>query len=209
MPEDGYQRWGQSLGYALRTGMRHLYMLDGTEIEFELEPMWEVADATGRHKTGSLTFIDGAIGGSGFLERAACDLHLVAARTIEHLDHSDCDSACYRCLKSYQNQRVHMHLSWPHIMPDLEALAAAAPAALPLERGDHPDPKPWLEAYDAGVGSPLELKFLRLFEQYGLAVEKQVAVSPDEGGRPISSADFVVKDTRIAIYIDGAVLPSR
>lgn len=29
--------WGLSLGYALRTGMRHLYMLDGPEIELELE----------------------------------------------------------------------------------------------------------------------------------------------------------------------------
>ena len=168
MREDAYQRWGQSLGYALRTGMRHVYMLDGPEIEFELEPMWDVVDDAGRRKAGSLTFIDGAVGGSGFLERAARELHFVAARAIEHLDHSDCHSACYRCLKSYQNQRVHSHLSWPHIMPDLEALAVLAPEVLPLERGDHHDPKPWLAAYDAGVGSPLELAFLRLFEQHGL-----------------------------------------
>jgi hypothetical protein len=89
-------------------------------------------------------------------------------------------------------------------MPDLEALAAAAPDATSVERGDRPDPRPWLEAYDAGVGSPLEFKFLRLFEQHGLAVDKQVPISPDQGGRPISSADFVVTGTRIAIYIDGA-----
>jgi hypothetical protein len=48
----------------------------------------------------------------------------------------------------------------------LEALGAAeAPVRRPLETGDIDDPKPWLESYAAGVGSPLELKFLRLFEQ--------------------------------------------
>lgn len=80
----------------------------------------------------------------------------------------------------------------------------AEPETLPLQRGDSDDPSPWLEAYDAGVGSPLELKFLRLFEKHGIEVEKQVPVSPDPGGRPISQADFKVKDKNILIYIDGA-----
>jgi hypothetical protein len=66
------------------------------------------------------------------------------------------------------------------------------------------DPRPWLEAYAAGVGSPLELRFLRLFQAQGIEVEKQIPVSPDIDGPPISVADFVVKGTRTAIYIDGA-----
>ena len=73
-----------------------------------------------------------------------------------------------------------------------------------MQRGDSDDPSPWLEAYDAGVGSPLELKFLRLFEKHGIEVEKQVPVGPDPGGRPISQADFKVKNKKILIYIDGA-----
>ena len=89
-------------------------------------------------------------------------------------------------------------------MPDLETLSMAAPEALPLQHGDCDDPSPWLEAYDAGVGSPLELKFLRLFEKHGIEVEKQVPVSPDPGDRPISQADFMVRDKNILIYIDGA-----
>ncbi len=89
-------------------------------------------------------------------------------------------------------------------MPDLETLSMAAPETLPLQQGDSDDPSPWLEAYDAGVGSPLELKFLRLFEKHGIEVEKQVPVSPDPGGRPISQADFKVKGKNVLIYIDGA-----
>ena len=50
----------------------------------------------------------------------------------------------------------------------------------------------WLKANGAGVGSPLELKFLRLFEEHGFHHEKQVPASPTDGGAPISVADFAV-----------------
>lgn len=199
-----YQSWGHSLGYALRAGLRLLYMLDGTEIEFELEPSYVRTDARGDHHVGTLTFIDAAVGGSGFLERAASEIDKVAKAAMEHLEHAGCESACYRCLKSYQNQRLHHLLSWPLIMADLEQLASAPPSVAPLQPGDTADPTPWLEAYDAGVGSPLELKFLRLFERHGIQVEKQVTLAADEGGPCISVADFVVKGTKTAIYVDGA-----
>jgi hypothetical protein len=204
LDESAYNRWGYSLGYALRTGMRQLYMLDGPEIEFELEPAWEERREDGKGRLGALTFIDPAVGGSGFLDRCLDELNLVAGRAIEHLDHPKCESACYRCLKSYSNQRHHEFLSWPHVMPDLEALASAAPEVEPAKVGDADDPRPWLEAYDAGVGSPLELKFLRLFEGNGVAVAKQVPVAPDLEGPPISQADFRVANTNVLIYVDGA-----
>jgi len=202
--DEDYKRWGYSLGYALRNGLRLLYMLDGPEIEFELEPQWEERRSDGKRRLGALTFIDPAVGGSGFLDRCADEMHLVARRAIEHLDHPKCETACYRCLKSYANQRHHEYLSWPRVMPDLEALAMAAPERLPSEVGDADDPRPWLEAYDAGVGSPLELKFLRLFEQHGIEVEKQVPVGPEQGGPCISQADFRVAGTNTLVYVDGA-----
>lgn len=199
--DEDYARWGLSLGYSLRTGMRQLYMLDGPEIEFSLERLWQRRDGDRVRRCGALTFLDPAVGGSGFLDRASEELHLVARRALDHLDHKDCETACYRCLKSYTNQRHHEHLVWPLVLPDLEQLAVAPP----VKTGeDTYDPKPWLEAYDAGVGSPLELKFLRLFEKHGIEVEKQVPVAPSEGQAPISVADFVVKGTKTAIYIDGA-----
>ncbi|MBI4864240.1 MAG: DUF1998 domain-containing protein, partial [Candidatus Riflebacteria bacterium] len=202
--DESYRRWGFSLGYSLRAGFRHLYMLDGPELEFELEPMWILSGDDGRRKVGSLTFIDGAVGGSGFLERAARELHLVAARSLDHLDHQDCHSACYRCLKSYQNQRIHEFLSWPDIIPDLEELMAAPPEPLRADQVPVDDPGAWLEAYARGVGSPLELKFLELFERHGLKLHKQVPLSVSEGSPPISIADFVLEAKKVAIYIDGA-----
>lgn len=204
LEDDNYSQWGYSLGYALRTGLRQLYMLDGPEIEFELEPMWEERTVSGKARMGSLTFIDAAIGGSGFLDHCINELHLVARRAIEHLDHPRCETACYRCLKSYTNQRHHHFLVWPSIMPDLEMLASKAPQIIPVAQHEKGTPSDWLEAYDAGVGSPLELKFLRLFEKHGIQVEKQVPVSPNAATTPISQADFRVKDTKTLIYIDGA-----
>ena len=159
---------------------------------------------TGRYSMLSLAFIDPSLGGSGYLVRIAEQFHRTAEQAIEHLDHPDCETACYRCLKSYYNQRYHQDLTWPQIMPALEELAAAAPQHRPRETGDIDDPRPWLEAYAAGVGSPLELTFLRLFEKHGFHPQKQVPVAPNPGEPPISIADFAVPERRLAIYIDGA-----
>lgn len=104
LAEAEYRTWGYSLGYALRAGLRHLYMLDGPEIEFELELPWEHHDAHGSRKVGALLLIDPAVGGSGFLDRAAQEFHKVAEKALEHLEHANCESACYRCLKSYHSQ---------------------------------------------------------------------------------------------------------
>lgn len=199
--EREFKTWSVSIGYALRTGLRHLYMLDGPEIEFEYEPPWDEREVSSKRRVGVLTFVDAAVGGSGFLDRAAGELHLVAQKAIDHLDHEGCETACYRCLKSYPNQRFHPFLNWPRIIGDLQELASAPPEPRPLEKGDGQDPRPWIEAYAAGVGSPLELKFLRVIEMKGIPIEKQVGV-PVEA--PISTADFARIDKKVAVYVDGA-----
>jgi hypothetical protein len=202
--EDGFTSWGLTLGYTLRIGMRHLYMLDGSEIDFELEGPWPTADGESRLDCVSLTFIDPSLGGTGYLDRAAEDFHLVARRALDHLDHPDCETACYRCLKSYTNQRFHDMLRWPLAVSHIEALAAEPPEPQLREIGDIDDPGPWLEAYAEGLGSPLELRFFRLFQEHGFHPEKQVPVAPNASEPPISVADFAVPEHRLAIYVDGA-----
>jgi len=206
MSDREFLPWGLSLGYALRIGIRRLYMLDGPEIEFELEGPWKAGGETAGHGRVSLTFIDPSLGGSGYLHSIAEEFHLVARRALEHLDHAGCETACYRCLKSYQNQRFHELLGWPLAAPYLEALAAEPTVRRPTEVGDLDEPGPWLEAYAAGMGSPLELKFLRLFEAHGFHPEKQVPIALRDGAPPITRADFAVPEHRLAIYIDGASL---
>ena len=202
--EEQWTSWGLSLGYALMAGIQHYFMLGGNELDFELEGPWLCGDATSRFQQLSLAFIDPSLGGSGYLPRVAEAFDRVAKQTIKHLDHPNCETACYRCLKSYHNQRFHEDLVWPQTMPALEEIAHAPPQVRPRETGDIDDPRPWLEAYAAGVGSPLELKFLRLFEKHGFHPQKQVAMAPNDGEPPISVADFAVPERRLAIYIDGA-----
>ena len=202
--EDKWESWGLSLGYALLNGMQHHFMLGANEIDFELEGPWARGEDDRRHNLLSVALIDPSLGGSGYLRRIAEDFHLVAQRAIEHLDHEDCETSCYRCLKTYYNQRFHDDLAWPQTIPALEELSASPPKTQPVEFGDLHDLTPWLAAFAAGVGSPLELKFLRLFEAHGFQPEKQVPVSASPDDRPISVADFAVPDRRLAIYIDGA-----
>jgi hypothetical protein len=200
MDKSAISIWGYSLGYALLIAMQRLYLMDATELEFELEGPWKLDG----YSQASLAFVDPSLGGTGYLQRIADEFDQVAKTAIEHLDHPNCESACYRCLKSYGNQRHHEYLRWPLIMPDLLTLAQAQPLKRSLQTGDLDDPKPWLEAYSAGVGSPLEYQFLRLFEKHGFHPEKQVPVSATVDGRPISVADFAVPARRLAIYIDSA-----
>jgi replicative superfamily II helicase len=197
------ESWGLSLGYSLRIGMRHLYMLDGSEIDFELEGPWKIAHNKSKIGVLSLTFIDPSVGGTGYLEQAANDFHMIAGRSLEHLNHKNCETACYRCLKSYVNQRFHEKLNWTLVYSTLQMLSGEKPVKQSAKTGDINDPKPWLEAYNAGTGSPLELKFLRVFEKHGFLLEKQVPIILDEGKGPISVADFAVPEKRIAIYVDG------
>jgi hypothetical protein len=200
MQEASAKTWGYSMGYALLIGMERLYVLEGGEIDFELEGPWK----SGAHQSLSLTFVDPSLGGTGYLQRIGDEFHLVARTALDHLDHPNCQTACYRCLKSYSNQRHHESLDWPLTIPHLRALADEQPLRKALERGDDDSPKPWLEAYAAGVGSPLELKFLRLFEKHAFKPEKQVMVAPSDGSAPISIADFAVPERRLAIYVDSA-----
>ncbi len=196
--------WGYSLGYALLFGMQHHFMFDPSELEFELEGPWETSHDGTKFLVISLTFIDTSLGGSGYLERIADSFDQIAARAIDHLNHNECEMACYRCLKAYRNQRYHEYLSWPAVIPALDEIAEQPSQRRPLETGDIDDPRPWLEAYAAGVGSPLEYRFLQLFEKYDFHPEKQVPISPSDSEPAISVADFAVPERRLAIYIDSA-----
>lgn len=194
--------WGRSLGEALLAGVQHVYMIDDDELAFEFEGPWTRLMDGKRATFVSLTFTDPTVGGSGYLKRVAAELDIVAEHALLHLDHPDCETACYRCLKAYGNQRHHKLLQWPLAVPTLEVLKEAAPAV--CSAGFPDDPTPWLEAYAEGVGSPLELKFWRLFQKHGFSPAKQLEIRLVPGAPAVSIADFGVEAARLAIYVDGA-----
>ena len=182
MQDAAVKTWGYSMGYALLIGMERLMSWQAAKSISS----WKARgspESTSPFRLRSWTQASGVRVTSGGSRTSSISLRETA---LEHLDHPNCQTACYRCLKSYSNQRHHEFLQWPVTIPHLRTLADEQPVQKPLERGDDDSPKPWLEAYAAGVGSPLELKFLRLFEKHGFTPEKQVPVAPAQGTR----ADF-------------------
>jgi hypothetical protein len=201
--EERLQEWAWTLGYALLAGAERLFALSSRDFEVVFEGLRTVPGPGGEPtRQGILTFIDPNLGGSGYLERFAGRLPDVAAGALHHLGHDGCEAACYRCLKSYDNQRHHAFLKWPVVVSTLEGLRDQAPTAAPLDAIDVNDPRPWRVAFEAGVASPLEHRCLQLLERAGLAPAKQFPIQA--GGNLVTVADFAFPDKRVALYVDGA-----
>jgi hypothetical protein len=126
------------------------------------------------------------VGGSGYIARIAREFNLVAQRALQHLNHPNCETACYRCLKSYQNQRHHEKLRWPAVIGDLEQLAESAPQSVSLEQADSQDPRPWLEAFAAGVGFVAQLEFARFQRVDVKRAQSRISASSPSLTPPVS-----------------------
>ena len=205
-PEQGdrLESWAWSLGYALLAGAERLFALTSRDFEVQFEgtrPM-PAADGTS-FAQGILTFIDPNLGGSGYLERFAQRLPDVATASLKHLEHDGCETACYRCLKSYDNQRHHEVLRWPLVVSTLEGLREDEPVAGPLTAIDLNDPRPWREAFESNLGSPLEYRCLMLLEAARLEPVKQFPIADPATGRVFTITDFAFPDRRVAVYVDG------
>jgi hypothetical protein len=201
---DRVRAWAWTLGYALLAGAERLFALASRDFEVLFEEVRSRPGPDGEPiREGILTIVDPNLGGSGYLERFAQRLPEVAAAALHHLDHEGCESACYRCLKSYDNQRHHDLLGWPLVTATLEGLREDAPRPVPLDAADVNDPRPWREAFEAGVGSPLEYRCWMLLQAAGLTPLKQFPIADPTTGRLITIADFAFPDRRVAVYVDG------
>src|SRR5262249_13039723 len=74
-------------------------------------------DGTSHEEPLDLLLIDPVLGGSGLLRRLAEHLPAVAKAGLQHLDGHECPDSCYRCLRTYRNQRHHRLLDWRLAVP--------------------------------------------------------------------------------------------
>jgi ATP-dependent helicase YprA (DUF1998 family) len=107
----------------------------GAQRHFALSPdelgvLWEGAHTVQRDdksvQQAEIPHLDYSIGGSGYLRKLFHKLDDVTRQALNHLLHENCETACYRCLKTYQNQGNHAMLHWPVIISALEGLAGEA-----------------------------------------------------------------------------------
>ena len=194
--------WGTTLGEALLVGTQRHFALSPDDLGVLWEGVHTVQHGEKSVQQGVITFLDYSIGGSGYLLKLVNELGGVARRALEHLNHENCETACYRCLKTYQNQRIHTMLRWPVVISTLAGLAEEQPQELPVSSIENGDPEPWKDAFAAGCASPLEHRFLKLMQEAGLDPEKQYAIA-DAAGRNFTVTDFAFPEKRLAIYVDG------
>jgi hypothetical protein len=199
--EDGVA-WAWSIGTALLEGARRHFELDDDDLDVIVQT---ARSADGRSRALEILFVDKILGGSGIIDAMVREFQQVARAAVRHLEGHDCPASCYRCLRSYRNQRVHGILNWRLAMPYLQAAAASELEPLvstaPPSRGEGPE---WDEARREGCESPLELRLLKAMRSAGLPEPVKQHEVYDSRGRLLTRADFAyVTPKRILIYADG------
>jgi len=202
-------RWAWSLVHAIIQGAMMAFQLDEGDIDgFVLEKKGEGDSA----QVMEIFWVDTVVGGSGVLKDLAENFPKVAQFALKHLEGHDCASSCYRCLRTYRNQRVHELLDWRLVKPWLEMAAKSR-----VEQGGVTQPPfegaEWEEARREGCGSPAELRLLKALRAAGLPEPQKQFEVKDEQGEMVTVADFAYPEQRLLIYVDGlafhSALPKR
>jgi very-short-patch-repair endonuclease len=198
--------WAWSLAWAVVQGAVRLFDLDEDDIEARVL----TRDHEGHTEALEIIWVDSVLGGSGILQELVGRFPSVAASAVEHLGGHDCPSSCYRCLRTYRNQRVHGILNWRLALPYLQAAAISEVIAGPPESSFPGQGPEWEEARRQGCESPLELRLLEAIRSANMAEPlKQYEVFTPEG-RLITRADFAyTTPRRVLIYADGLEFHSR
>jgi len=197
-------RWAWSLVHAIIQGATMAFQLDEGDIDgFVLEKR----DGNDSAQVMEIFWVDTVVGGSGVLKDLVENFPKVAQFALKHLEGHDCASSCYRCLRTYRNQRVHELLDWRLVVPWLEVAAKAK-----VERGGVIQPPfegaEWEEARQEGCGSPAELRLLKALREAGLPEPKKQFEVKDEQGEIVTVADFAYPEQRLLIYVDGLAFHS-
>jgi very-short-patch-repair endonuclease len=198
--------WAWSLGWAMVRGAIRQFEIDEDDIEVRVLNR----KLDGQEEVLEIIWVDSVIGGSGLLREIATHFPQVAHAAVQHLAGHDCPTSCYRCLRSYRNQRMHARLNWRLIYPQLLAAADEEVGTVELiapirSATEGPD---WDEARRNGCGSPIEYRLLLAMRAASLPEpEKQFTVA-DQVGHVITVADFAFPNQRILIYVDGLAFHS-
>jgi ATP-dependent helicase YprA (DUF1998 family) len=202
--------WAWSFVYSMIQGAIRLFEIDEEDIDaYVLTKSLPDADGNLRNEILDILWIDRVVGGSGVLQRLANNFPRVAGSALRHLDGHECPSSCYRCLRSYRNQRWHKMLDWRLVVPFLRPLASetvtavgAISAAAPTPSLEGPE---WDEARGEGCESPQELRLLNAIRADGTLPEPVKQHEVSDAGRLLTRADFAYLDCdpKILIYVDG------
>jgi hypothetical protein len=198
--------WAWSLAWALVQGAVRLFEID----EDDIEPRVLTRSTDGGEEVMEIIWIDTVLGGSGLLAEIVRRFPHVARAALTHLEGHDCSASCYRCLRTYRNQRVHKLLNWRLTIPQLAAAHAESVVDIGTSPGSQhfTEGPEWDTARREGCESPLELRLLLAIRQSGLPEPQKQFIIHDTTGRILTRADFAYPDEHLLIYVDGLAFHS-
>lgn len=171
-------------------GAEHVLELNERELSYSV---WE--DENGLQ---SGVIYDPVPGGSGFLDLLINYWEDVVDAASGILSSCDCETACYRCLLGYANQRYHEQLNRHFAVDILKSHRGGFSRA-----SDIPPAAPRDEGEMEGQDSNKEEEFLEILEDRGFPLPEDAQHRIGLGGSSYTIADFAYPSRKIAIYIDG------
>ena len=194
-----------TLAYALQRGIQLEYQVEENEIEVEI---------VGSGKQTQILLCESSEGGIGIGERLIDEpdsLSKIARKALLvcHYDPEtgrdqdgqgavECVSACYECLMSYSNQRVHSLLDRREVKDCLFDLAKSKVERTVSETRD--DQFERIHAI-ASQESGLEGDFIKYLYDNGYNLPDQAQYRPGE--KVMAQADFYYEKGRVCVFVDG------
>jgi len=177
---------------SVRIGARQVFDMGATEVEG-----FVFADEHGGHR---IVFYDPMPGGAGYLPQIAEHWEAVCRRATRVLEScaTQCETACYSCLKHFWNQQDH------DVLNRHEAIRLLADLTRPLELVHLVPPVTLQPAPDGKrADSRAELDFAELCRRRNFPVPpaQQFRVSFEDGSH--TDADWAYPEQRVLVFIDG------
>jgi hypothetical protein len=204
------ERFAYTLSEAILTGASTYLEVEPGEIRSFVRQTWK----EGRHY--QIVMYETVPGGAGYLAQIAAAFPEVAKESYDRLFNHYCIGACYRCLKRYDNQRIHSKLDKEKVRQVLFHTMLEEPVdpkqvdvgtsvivvrnQMDARQIEHQE---YLLSKN-GTQSPIESRLLQAMREVGglPEPEKQFEIY-DDRGRLVTVPDFAYPEKKIAIFCDG------
>ncbi|MGC9346933.1 MAG: DEAD/DEAH box helicase [Anaerolineae bacterium] len=200
VPLDQAESFYVTLTHTLLRALLVAFNLDERELNGFLAPVPQDAE-TEQVIRYRIVLYETTVGGSGVLASLSEPGRLMTTvdRARELLHEGDpeggCEQACYACLLSFYNQRVHELLDRTLVLPWLQSLADLSVDAVVSE-----------DRFGALVeqcGSDLERQVLMAIRDRALPLPDEAQKVIYDGDEPLVIADFYY-EPRIVVFVDGS-----
>ena len=205
----------EEIGLEYLTTLLHSYLI-AAAIYFETDPnelrgFIQEVPTPQEEEMYKIVIYDSTLGGSGVLKEFVENISEISAKALQLLDECSCEKACYKCLKTYYNQRDHEKLDKRLVRVTLQAFAEAGRYNIqdvsqeeykklvkPLSKSEIEEISTLVE----GEETPIERMLREAIEKSGLPIPV-MQYEMFDGDRLITKPDFAYPEKKIAIFADG------